>query len=254
MGFRRRRLSGGHPSPARDEFPAARGAAADADTRGEAQQDGDQEERPHAVSLNGFARPSSLQQSDRLEMSPAPPSLQGHLLLDGGKLDGSAFFRSVVLVCQHDPKGAFGLVLTQPSDRRLEDVLTVDLPPHLAGLKVLHGGPVQPTAFSFLHFHPKTPTGNVLDHLTLGHEPEALGAVASTWSEEQRLLVFAGYAGWSPGQLDEEIRRDSWLHQPVTTGMFAHLEPSTLWRHLLRQRQDWQCRLLAESPEDLTWN
>ncbi len=187
-------------------------------------------------------------------MRPSPPTLKGHLLLDGGKLDGSAFFRSVVLVCQHDPKGAFGLVLTQPTDRRLEDILPLELPPHLAGLKVFHGGPVQPNAFSFLHFHPQTATGNVMDHLSLGHEPEILERVASGWTESQRLFVFAGYAGWSPGQLDDEIRRDSWLHQPADPGMFAQLDPSLLWRKLLRQRSDWQCHLLAESPEDLTWN
>jgi putative transcriptional regulator len=187
-------------------------------------------------------------------MRPTPPSLKGHLLLDGGKLGGSAFFRSVVLICQHDSNGAFGLVLTQPSDRRLEDILPLELPPHLGGLTVFHGGPVQPNAFSFLHFHPQKPTGNVLEHLSLGHEPESLGLVGSEWTEDQRLFAFAGYAGWSPGQLDDEMRRDSWLHQPATPGMFADLDPSVLWRRLLLERQDWQSRLLAESPEDLTWN
>jgi putative transcriptional regulator len=187
-------------------------------------------------------------------MRPTPPSLKGHLLLDGGKLGGSAFFRSVVLICQHDPKGAFGLVLTQPSDRRLEDILPVELPPHLGGLTVSHGGPVQPNAFSFLHFHPQKVSGNVLEHLSLGHEPESLELVASGWTKDQRLFAFAGYAGWSPGQLDDEMRRDSWLHQPATPEMFVDLDPSLLWRSLLLKRHDWQCRLLAESPEDLSWN
>jgi len=195
-----------------------------------------------------------MQQAAATRMRTAPPSLKGHLLLDGGKLEGSVFFRSVVLVCQHDSQGAFGLVLTQPTEHRLDNILPIDLPAHLAGLGLFQGGPVQPNTFSFLHLHPGGPEGNVLEHLSLGHEPKDLERMASSWSEDQRLLPFMGYAGWSPGQLDDEIRRESWLYQPADAGMFLRLDPRLLWRQLLRSRTDWQCRLLAESPEDLTWN
>lgn len=204
--------------------------------------------------LNGFAVASSLQQSRHAKMRSLPASLRGYLLLDGGKLDGSAFFRSVVLVCQHDTKGAFGLVLTQPTEHRLENILSLDLPPHLAELNVFQGGPVQTETFSFLHLHPGIAKGNVLEHVSLGHDLEELERVASGWTNDQRLFPFVGYAGWSPGQLDDEMRRDSWLHQPALPEMFRQLNPGLLWRRLLRGRPDWQCRLLAESPEDLTWN
>lgn len=59
-------------------------------------------------------------------MSDAFKSLKGKLLLDGGKLGGSVFHRSVVLICQHDPQGAFGLVLNRPTDKKVGDVLLGD--------------------------------------------------------------------------------------------------------------------------------
>ena len=58
-------------------------------------------------------------------------SLRGQILLDGGKLRGSWFNRAVVLVCQHDAEGAFGLVLNRPSPSTLGDALVADLPENL---------------------------------------------------------------------------------------------------------------------------
>jgi putative transcriptional regulator len=54
--------------------------------------------------------------------------LKGHLLLDGGKLRGSFFNRTVVLICQHDSEGAFGLVLNRPSENTVGDMLVANLP------------------------------------------------------------------------------------------------------------------------------
>src|ERR1043166_1598729 len=54
--------------------------------------------------------------------------LKGHLLLDGGDLGGSFFQRTVVLICQHDAEGAFGLILNKQTDNKVGDVLVADLP------------------------------------------------------------------------------------------------------------------------------
>ena len=55
-------------------------------------------------------------------------SLRGQLLLDGGKLRGSFFHRTVVLICQHDADGAFGLVLNRSTHNKVGDILVADLP------------------------------------------------------------------------------------------------------------------------------
>jgi putative transcriptional regulator len=181
-------------------------------------------------------------------------SLKGQLLLDGGKLCGSFFHRTVLLVCEHTLEGAFGLVLNRPGESLLEEVFPGDLPPELARQLLFSGGPVQPDAMSYLHLDPLHAGGNVMDHLTLGHSLEDLLSSAGTWLNQGKLKVFGGYAGWSAGQLDEELRKEAWLVHPASMELIF-LEPAeNLWQHILRQRADWKERLLADAPEDLSTN
>jgi putative transcriptional regulator len=181
-------------------------------------------------------------------------SLKGQLLLDGGKLFGSYFHRSVVLICEHDPDGAFGLILNRPSDNKLRDVLPGDLPESLKDERLFGGGPVQPAAMSYLHHDAFIPSANVITNLTVGHDLEELIEIGKSWSPAKQLRVFAGYAGWSPGQLDDEIKRQAWLQHPASIDLVFFTSPDTLWRHILRQRESWQERLLADAPEDISSN
>lgn len=181
-------------------------------------------------------------------------SLKGRLLLDGGKLGGGCFQRTVVLVCEHDRQGAFGLVLNRPSENRLADVFAQELPERLRIETLFGGGPVQPAALSYLHADQLLGGPSVIENLQVGHDLERLIELGVSWSPDLRLRVFAGYAGWSPGQLDDEIRRNSWLSVPATLDLVFHTPADDLWRHVLRHLSDWQSRLLADSPEDLSWN
>jgi putative transcriptional regulator len=181
-------------------------------------------------------------------------SLRGSLLLDGGSLAGSYFHRSVVLVCQHDASGAFGLVLNRPDDRPLQEVLDVELPDNLGSMLLAHGGPVQETAMSFLRSDPAMLSANVMDQLQLGHDLEELIELGRAWIPGRRLRVFAGYAGWAPGQLDDELRREAWIVHPATLDLVFDVPPPTLWRHILKSRTDWKERLLGDTPENLSSN
>lgn len=187
-------------------------------------------------------------------------SLKGQLLLDGGALSGSWFHRSVVLVCEHNEQGAFGLVLTRPSDSRVEDVLEADLGSVIGGQTLFGGGPVQPTALSFLRatespsdLMPST-QALVLPGIVLGHQLEDLVDLAKASATPGPLRVFAGYSGWSPGQLEGEMKRKSWLTEPATPELVFKVSPDALWRHILKRRAKWEERLLGDSPEDLAWN
>ena len=82
-------------------------------------------------------------------MPGLPRYLQGHLLLDGGKLNGSFFHRSVVLICQHDSEGAFGLVLNRSTGSKVGEALVANLPTTIKEQVLYSGGPVQPTALAF---------------------------------------------------------------------------------------------------------
>src|SRR5215207_10434494 len=127
--------------------------------------------------------------------------LKGQLLLDSGQLRGSFFQRTVVLICQHDPEGAFGLVLNRATGSNVGELVVADLPERLKGCPLFLGGPVQPSALSFLHSDAFIPDGNVLANLSLGHTLDGLVEIGDSFSASQKIKLFVGYAGWSSGQL-----------------------------------------------------
>src|SRR2546429_401264 len=96
-------------------------------------------------------------------------SLKGQLLLDGGKLHGSFFHRTVVLICQHDPEGAVGLVLNRASGKNVGELIVADMGDNLKKEPLYLGGPVQPQALSFLHTDDFLLNANILPNLNLGH-------------------------------------------------------------------------------------
>lgn len=182
-----------------------------------------------------------------------PKSLKGHLLLDSGQLSGSFFARTVILICQHDEDGAFGLVLNRPTGTRVGDALVADLPEVLRELPLYLGGPVQPTAMSFLHSDVYLADANVMPNLSLGHSLDELVELGQSFSPEKRVKLFAGYSGWAPGQLEDEIRRKAWLTHPASLDLVFAEDTATLWARILRQK-GWRYQLLAQIPDDPTLN
>jgi putative transcriptional regulator len=181
-------------------------------------------------------------------------SLQGQLLLDGGNLTGSFFQRTVVLICQHDRDGAFGLVLNRKSDGKVGELIVADMPDGLRDQAVYLGGPVQASALSYLHSTAVVGEENVISNVGLGHSLETLVELAEGPAMVQHLRVFAGYSGWAPGQLEDEMKRGAWVTHPATVDLVFHAECELLWRQILLNRVEWQYRLLADAPEDLARN
>jgi putative transcriptional regulator len=186
-------------------------------------------------------------------MSETHTSLQGSLLLDGGKLHGSFFHRSVVLICQHNSEGAFGLVLNRATENKVGDAVVANLPGAVKDHKLFIGGPVQPQTLSFLYSDILLPNSNVMLNLNLGHSLDALADLSESYSGSQKLKMFAGYAGWSAGQLDTEMARKDWVVHPASLELIFTTEPDNLWRKILLLG-DVPSRLLANSPEDVSWN
>lgn len=180
-------------------------------------------------------------------------SLKGQLLLDNGKLHGSFFHRSVILICQHDAEGAFGLVLNRITGNKVGEAVVAKMAAGLKELPLFLGGPVQPQALSFLHSDSFLPEANVLPNLTLEHSLDNLMELGESFSPTRQLKVFAGYAGWSPGQLDDEMKRDTWLTHPASVDHVFYPKPDELWKLILAEK-GWKYRLIADAPEDLSWN
>ncbi|MEA2124429.1 MAG: putative transcriptional regulator [Solirubrobacteraceae bacterium] len=182
-------------------------------------------------------------------------SLRGQLLIAGPTLQDPNFARTVVLVGEHNDEGALGVVLNRPSDTTvgeavpdLED-LTGDEDP------VYVGGPVQPSAVLVLAEYlvpteaPQLVTGDV-GFLAIDDEDED---PAPHETALRRARVFAGYAGWGPGQLESELERDDWIIvESVSDDVFDE-DATTLWSRVL-DRQGGHLRLLARMPLDPSTN
>ena len=162
-------------------------------------------------------------------------SLKGQLLIAAPQL-ADYFRRSVVLVLEHNADGAMGVVLNRPTETPVAEAV-----PELADLagedSLVHaGGPVNPDTVIAL--------GEV------DGEPELLGP-DDTELEPQRLRVFAGYAGWAPGQLDGELEEEAWITEPADPDdPFAE---GDLWPEVL-QRKGGGYALLATMPPDPSLN
>ena len=186
-------------------------------------------------------------------MSEPGKFLKGQLLLDSGQLQGSFFQRTVVLICQHDAEGAFGLVLNRGTGTNAGDMIVADLPESLKSCPLYLGGPVQPSALSFLLTDAFIPDANVLPNLSLSHSLDTLIEVGESFSKTQKVRLFAGYAGWSPGQLEDELKRNAWVTHPASLELVFDAQPEELWRKILREK-GWKYRLLAQMPEDVSLN
>ena len=186
-------------------------------------------------------------------MDTSQKSLKGQLILDNGKLRGSFFHRTVILICQHDSEGAFGLVLNRSTKNKVGEAVVANLPDTLKEETLFLGGPVQPQALSYLHNDTYLPDANVLTNLSLGHSLDSLVDLGESFSSTVRLKIFAGYAGWSPGQLEDEMKRDTWMTHPASLELVFHPKPEHLWPEILKEK-GWKYKLIAESPEDPSWN
>jgi len=186
-------------------------------------------------------------------MHESEPLFKGQLLLDSGQLRGSFFQRAVVLVCEERPGGAIGLVLNRASGTNVGGMLIAGLPQTLKGYPLFVGGPVEPSALSFLHTETLLPSANVLPNLSVGHSWEGLCEIEESFSPTRKMRVFAGYTGWSPGQLEEEVRRGAWIRHPASVPLVFETNPRQLWETILRQKGR-RYRLLAQMPEDPSLN
>jgi putative transcriptional regulator len=178
-------------------------------------------------------------------------SLKGHLLLAGPGLVDPNFRRTVVLVGEHSEEGALGVVLNRASEATVEEALP-ELSQLVEDLGLVHvGGPVQPSAIVVLadFVEPERAGALVLESvgfLPAEVDPDELG-------ELRQARVFAGYAGWGPGQLDGELEDGSWIVEPAQPEDVFTGDPDALWSDVLR-RKGGPFEILALMPLDPTAN
>lgn len=180
-------------------------------------------------------------------------SLRGKLLLAGPTLLDPNFRRTVVLIAEHTPEGAMGLVLNRPSTATVSDAV-----PDLDWLaqpqeRVYVGGPVAPNGVIVLAEWDDPAQAAVLVEDDLGFVPGELSDRERFAGAVRRVRVFAGHAGWGPGQLEDELSEDAWIVEPPQREELFTDDPDALWAAVLR-RKGREFALLATMPVDPTLN
>ncbi|MBA3364656.1 MAG: YqgE/AlgH family protein [Actinobacteria bacterium] len=179
-------------------------------------------------------------------------SLRGQLLIAGPTLLDPNFLRTVILLGEHSGDGAMGVILNRPSETPVAEAVP-GLAEVAADEALLHiGGPVQPAAVTALvDFHNPEEAATIVFGtigFAQGDADTSLLAAAT-----RRARIFAGYAGWSPGQLDAEVEQGDWiLASPQPDDVFSD-EGFGLWASVLR-RQGGRFALLARMPLDPSMN
>ncbi|WP_037575923.1 YqgE/AlgH family protein [Phaeacidiphilus oryzae] len=188
-------------------------------------------------------------------------SLTGRLLVATPALTDPNFDRAVVLLLDHDEDGTLGVVLNRPTQVEVSAVLEPWA--ELAGSPavVFQGGPVSLDSALALAVLPGEPAGGAGPEGVLGWRrvhgaiglvdleapPELLAA------ELGSLRVFAGYAGWTSGQLEDELVDGAWYVVDSEAGDVSSPDPERLWRAVLR-RQRSELAMVATYPDDPSMN
>jgi putative transcriptional regulator len=178
-------------------------------------------------------------------------SLTGQLLLASPTLQDPNFQRTVVLVGVHSEEGAMGVVLNRPSETAVNEAVpqlegTVDEEP------VYVGGPVQPGSIILLaQFLDPAPIGLLVVGRIGFPAPET--DIEQLTDATDRRRVFAGYAGWSGGQLEAELDQGDWIvHPALPDDVFTDV-PEELWSTVLT-RMGGTYALIARMPRDPSVN
>jgi putative transcriptional regulator len=178
----------------------------------------------------------------------------GRLLISEPFMNDPNFKRSVILLAEHSEEGTLGYVLNHLSEYKLSDVL-----PDVAysEMPVYVGGPVANNTLHFIHRVPEKIDGGVeiWDGIYWGGSFETVKELIATFQiNENEIKFFAGYSGWTPGQLDVEIEEDTWIvANKFNSELVFNHDEQNVWREVvisLGQRY----AHIANFPENPTLN
>lgn len=179
---------------------------------------------------------------------------KGTFLIATPEIEGGIFFRAVILVCEHNQSGSFGIVVNKSLSLELPDeILNVS---SLANpqVQIRAGGPVQTNQMMLLHTSDKIPqqTLKICENVYLGGDLQFLQE-SITDIQGPFLHMCFGYAGWGAGQLEKEFLDGHWYLYPASEYHLFHIPPDKLWRTLLREMGG-KYATISMIPEDLSLN
>jgi len=186
--------------------------------------------------------------------NPHAEIAKGTFLIATPDIESGVFFRTVVLVCEHNPNGSFGLIINKALSLELpDDIINVK---NLANpnVQIRAGGPVQTSQMMILHTSNTLPdqTLEVCDGVYLGGDLNFLQESITDPNGPEMHLCF-GYSGWGAGQLDREFLDGHWFMHPASRDFLFDVPPERLWQTLLREMGG-KYATISMIPEDLSLN
>ncbi|MEX1012496.1 MAG: YqgE/AlgH family protein [Waddliaceae bacterium] len=188
------------------------------------------------------------------ELTPYTQLQKGTMMVASPDMENGLFSRGVILICEHNPTGSFGLLINKTLDLELpEEIIHMD---ELANPKVAirAGGPIQTNQMMLLHTHDQITdqTLEICKGVYLGGDLQFLQEVVSDENGPNVYLCF-GYAGWGAGMLEREFLDGGWFLHPATAEYVFDVPPEKLWQTILRDMGG-KYASLSMIPEDLTLN
>jgi putative transcriptional regulator len=163
---------------------------------------------------------------------------KGSLLIAEPFLKDPDFQRSVVLICEHQQEGTFGITINKPIDIAIAELIE-----GLEAYKnpIFSGGPVNREHIHFLHIFPHLIPGGELinDNIYWGGDFEvATQLIQNHEIDSNGIKFFVGYSGWGEGQLKKEMHEKSWLITSATKDIVFHTTPRKIWENAVKKLDD----------------
>lgn len=178
---------------------------------------------------------------------------KGQFLLSDPHLRDENFIRSVIVIVDHSPKGTIGFVVNQPMNLRVSEA--VNGANHISN-QLYKGGPCDTNKLHCMHaFGDQLPGGLeiVPGWRWGGHFNQIFEGLRQGFLPTDKVWFFAGYAGWEPGQLEDELKMKSWLVASPDMAALFKLSTSVMWQELIRSLGP-EYAHLAHAPLNPDWN
>ena len=174
---------------------------------------------------------------------------KGKILVSEPYLPDPNFERTIILLCEHNEEGSFGFIMNKPSVAKLGDVMqdlaSFDAP-------VFIGGPVQQDTLHYIHRLEEIEDAiEVMDGIYWGGNFDQLVSLIETKQvASSDIKFFLGYSGWSAGQIEEELKEDSWIvSDKVNEELLFDIKAEAMWQYALK-RMGGRFSVYSNYPQD----
>ena len=160
---------------------------------------------------------------------------KGIFLIAAPSLRDPNFRQTVVLLCEHGPEGALGVIVNRPTAMSISEALPQVPVIEGSGHVLYAGGPVQTNQVMLLYRGDQFPDNahHVFDGVCLGGDVGMVERILTGVGTQESFRAYLGYSGWGPGQLENEMQTGSWITLPADPQAVFEKEPTRVWGDIL---------------------